>query len=103
MLRLDAGAKDGTAQGKLNRIHRVIIRFLQTLGGSAGPDVDNLSVISFREGGDRMDTAVSLFNGDVEIEWDGAYSSDNHIFYRQAQPLPVTIEAVMPQLSTQDR
>ncbi len=102
-LRPDAGAADGTAQGKLNRIHRVIMRVLNTLGGLIGPDEDNLDTISFREGGDAMDTAVPLFDGDVEIEWDGEYSSDNHIFYRQNQPLPTTIEALMPQMTTQDR
>ena len=103
LLRLDVGAKDGTSQGKFNRFHRVIIRFLNTLGGFYGPDTNNLNQISFRKGGDSMDTAVSLFSGDLELEWDGAYDSDNHIFYRQMQPLPVTIQAVMPQMHTQDR
>lgn len=102
-LRLDDGAADGTAQGKFNRLHRVIVRFLQTLGGSIGPDADNLDIITFREGGDPMDSAVPLFTGDIEVEWDGEYSSDNHIFYRQDEPLPATILAVMPQLHTQDR
>ena len=103
MLRLEVGAADGTSQGKFNRFHRVIIRFLNTLGGFYGPDADNLDQISFREGGDPMDTAVPLFSGDLELEWDGAYDSDNHVFYRQTQPLPVTIQAVMPQMVTQDR
>jgi hypothetical protein len=102
-LRPDAGAKDGTAQGKLSRIHRVIMRLFQSLGGAVGPDADNLDNIILREGGDAMDTAVPLFTGDVEIEWDGEYSSDNHIFYRQDKPLPTTIQAFMPQMSTQDR
>ena len=103
MLRLDVGAQDGTSQGKFVRFHRVIFRFLQMLGGFIGPDTDNLDEIVLREGGDPMDTPVPLFTGDYEIEWDGAYDGDNHIFYRQTQPLPVTIEAVMPQMHTQDR
>jgi len=102
-LRPDFGAKDGTAQGKLARFHRVIFRFFQTLGGTVGPDTSNLDTVVLRKGGGAMDTAVPLFDGDQEFEWDGEYSSDNHIFYRQTQPLPVTIEAVMPQMSTQDR
>lgn len=102
-LRFDTGASDGTAQGKFNRFHRLIIRFLDTLGGFVGPDTDNLDALIFREGGDPMDTAVPLFTGDVEIEWDGEYYSDNHLFYRQTQPLPVTILSVMPHMHTQDR
>jgi len=102
-LRLDAGARDGTSQGKLSRIHRLIIRFLDSLGGSMGPTTSDLDVLTFRKGGDAMDTAVPLFTGDVEIGWDGSYSDNNLIFYRQTQPFPVTIEALMPQLNTQDR
>ena len=102
-MRPDAGAKDGTAQGKLARIHRVITRFFESLGGQMGPDENNLDDLIYREGGDAMDTAVPLFTGDVEFEWEGEYSADSHIFYRQTQPLPVTIQAVMPQLHTQDR
>jgi len=102
-LRPNEGAKDGTSQGKLIRIHRVVMRFFQFLGGSIGPDTNNLDTVVIREGGDSMDTAVPLYDGDLEFEWDGEYTTDNHIFYRQSQPLPVTIEAVMPQLSTQDR
>jgi len=102
-LRFDVGARDGTSQGKFTRFHRVIVRFLSTLGGFMGPDTSNLDELVLREGGDAMDTAVPLFTGDHEIEWDGEYSSDSHFFYRQTQPLPVTIEAIMPQMETQDR
>ena len=102
-LRSDAGAKDGTAQGKLIRVHRVIVRFFQSLGGKIGSTNTSLDSFHFREGGDAMDTAIPLFTGDVEIEWDGGYSSDEHIFIRQDQPLPMTLEALMPQMSTQDR
>jgi hypothetical protein len=102
-LRLDVGAAEGTAQGKFNRMHRVIIRFLTTLGGAVGPDTDSLDTLILRTGGGPMDTAVPLYTGDIELEWDGTYDSDNHIFYRQTQPFPVIIQAVMPQLHTQDR
>ena len=102
-LRIEAGAADGTAQGKVQRIHRLIIRFWQTLGGKVGIDADNLNQLVFRKGGDAMDTAITLFDGDVEVEWDGEYSTEENIFIRQDQPLPMTVEATMPQLHTQDR
>ncbi|MEO2140939.1 MAG: hypothetical protein ABGX63_02030 [bacterium] len=102
-LRPDAGARDGTAQGKLSRIHRVIMRFFQSLGGKVGPDSSNLDDLIYREGGDPMDAAVPLFTGDTEIEWDAAYSSESLIFIRQDQPLPMTLQALMPQMETMDR
>ena len=68
-----------------------------------GPDTSNLDLLVLREGGDPMDTAVPLFTGDFELDWDGEYSNDEHFFYRQTDPLPVIIEAIMPQGVTQDR
>jgi len=102
-LRYEVGAANGTAQGKLQRIHRLIIRFYQTLGGKVGQTFSDLNPLVFRKGGDSMDTAVPLFDGDVEVEWDAEYSSEALICVRQDQPLPMTVEAFMPQLDTQDR
>jgi hypothetical protein len=50
-----------------------------------------------------MDTAVPLFTGDHELAWEGEYGGDNHFYYRQTQPFPVIIEAIMPQLRVEDR
>ena len=102
-LRYDVGSRNGTAQGKLQRIHRIIIRFYQSMGGKVGRDSSNLNPLIFRKGGDSMDTAVPLYDGDVEIEWDGEYSKESLIFIRQDQPLPMTVCAIMPQMDTQDR
>lgn len=102
-LRYDAGAANGTAQGKLQRIHRLIVRFFQTLGGKVGRDANNLDPLVFRKGGDDMDTVIPLFDGDVEVDWDGDYSTEALILIRQDQPLPMTVAALMPQMDTQDR
>jgi len=102
-LRLEAGAADGTSQGKNQRIHRVIFRLHESLGLKVGRDFDNLQVVTFRTGSDLTAQAVPLFSGDKEVSWEGAYSSDNHICWRFYQPLPGTVLAIMPQLVTQDR
>jgi hypothetical protein len=102
-LRYDAGARNGTSQGKLQRFNRLIIRLFQTVGGKVGPDADTLDPLIYREGGDAMDTAVPLFTGDVEVEWDGEYSSDSTLLFRQDQPLPATVLALMPHVETEDR
>jgi hypothetical protein len=102
-MRPDAGAEDGTAQGKTKRITKMVIRFLATLGGKSGPAETALDEIQFRSGSDPMDQAPPLFTGDKLLEWPGGYDFDGYIFVKQEQPLPMTVVALMPQVVTQDR
>lgn len=101
-LRLEAGAADGTAQGKTKRIHSVVYRFFETLGVKQGPGVDTLSPIQFRTGSDRMDSAPPLYTGDIGEPFEGDYDSAARIFVRGYQPFPMTLLALMPQVVTQD-
>jgi hypothetical protein len=102
-MRVDAGAADGTAQGKTKRINRVVVRLLNTLGGKMGPAEDEVDELLFRSTGDDMDVAPPVFSGDKEILWRGGYEKDGYIWYVNDQPLPATIVAIMPQVTTQDR
>jgi hypothetical protein len=101
--RIEAGAADGTAQGKMKRINKCVIRFLNTLGAKAGPDASSLDTIEFRSPSALMDQAPPLFTGDKLIEWPSGYDFDGYVMVQQAQPLPMTVVAVMPQLHTFDR
>lgn len=101
-LRLEAGAADGTAQGKTKRIHSVVFRFFETLGVKQGPDVGTLSPIQFRTGSDPMDSAPPLYTGDIGESFEGDYDSAARIFVRSYQPFPMTLLALMPQVVTQD-
>lgn len=101
--RIDAGAGDGTAQGKTKRIHKAVIRFYNTLGAKAGPDANNLDEIQFRSGSDRMDAPPPLFSGDKLVEWPSGYDFDGYMMVKQTQPLPMTVVAMMPQVHTFDR
>lgn len=101
--RIEAGAADGTAQGKMKRINKAVIRFYNTLGAQAGPDADNLDEIQFRKGSDPMDQPPPIFSGDKLIEWPGGYDFDGYLMVKQIQPLPMTIVAIMPQVTTFDR
>lgn len=102
-MRIEAGAADGTAQGKTKRITRAIIRFLFTLGGRAGKDEDNADRIEFRTGSDPMDSAPPIFTGDKEVPWPAGYETEGRIMIIQDQPLPMTVAAIMPSVTTQDR
>lgn len=101
--RLEAGAQDGTAQGKTKRINRCSIRFLNTLGAFAGTDETAIDELQFRSASDPMDRAPPLFSGDKLIEWPGGYDGDGWVMVQQRQPLPMTIIAIMPQINTYDR
>lgn len=101
-LRIEAGAADGTAQGKTKRIHKLTARVLETLGTLWGDVPDSLSRPVFRTSVTPSDQAPALYSGDVEIPWRSDYNSEGQILARQDQPLPATILALMPQLLTQD-
>lgn len=102
-LRLEAGAQDGTAQGKLKRIGEVTVRFHQTLGARIGHDFDNLFPVKFRTGADPMDQPPPIQDVDHRVGWDGGYSTEGRICIRQDQPFPMTVLAIMPQVVTYDK
>lgn len=101
-MRTNAGAADGTAQGKTKRITRMKVRLLGTLGGKMGPSETELDEILFRSSGDAMDAAVPVYTGDKELPWRGGYEKDGVVWYVNDQPLPATLVAIMPTVTTQD-
>lgn len=103
LLRQEAGAQDGTAQAKTQRIHDFVVRFDSTVGGKYGPDFDNLDEMIFRTNEDATGGPIALFTGDSERKTlDGKYSKAARICLRQHLPLPSTIVGVYPHLVTQD-
>lgn len=101
--RLDAGAADGTSQGKTKRIMRVVFRFLNSLGGKFGPQDGPYDDILTRSGNDLMDQALPFLTGDTDrLDFPDGYNPDGIIDYVNDQPLPVTLVAIMPQVVTQD-
>lgn len=101
--RIEAGAADGTSQGKTKRINKCVIRLYNTLGCFIGTSSSNLTEIQFRTGSTPMDQAPPLFTGDKLVEFVGDYDFDGYIYIKQPYPLPMTVVALMPQLHTFDR
>lgn len=101
-MRLEAGAADGTAQGKIKRITRAVFRFFNTLGAKYGFLGEDLDTISFRKASDPMDQALPLFTGDQRVLWPAGYDTDARIYVQQSQPLPMTLVAIMSQVTTED-
>lgn len=103
MLRIEAGAADGTALGKTRRIHRVGLQMHRSLGLKIGFDFDALDTITFRNSSVPLNQPPELFTGILSQNVAANYDFDNQICIRQDQPLPSTILSIMPQMLTYDR
>jgi hypothetical protein len=113
-LNMEAGSQNGTAQGKIKRIHKVMLRLLDSLGGriGVGKVIDNLGyyvtvfgqpeLIDYRSPEMLLNNVPSLFTGDRIISVDGGYDSFGQIEIYHDEPLPFTIVAISPHLETQD-
>ncbi len=99
-LRIEAGGDDGTAQGKLKRVTKVAVRLLRSLGLRFGRDEDALVDVPFRTPSDPMGSPPALFTGDKVIMTGLDYSRDGQFLIVQDKPLPMTILAIIYELTT---
>jgi len=103
--RIDAGAEDGTSQGKTKRITDCTFRVINTLDGSAGPsetNLDDIPELNYRNPATLMDNPEDIQTGDVNLAWPGGYETDGKIWYTNDSMFPATIAAVMPQVVTEE-
>jgi len=102
-MRIEGGAAEGTSQGKIKRISKVVLRLFETVGVKVGPSLSNLEAVPFRTTSSNLSAPVdTLIEGDKEIEFNDDYNSDGYIFIKQDQPLPASILAIYPTLVTND-
>ena len=101
-MRVEKGAQDGTAQGKIKRIHDVTVRFYRSVGAKVGSATTQTDVIPFRSSADEMNQPVPLYTGDKSVEFDGAFDTDGFVVVQQDQVLPMTVLAIYPRLITFD-
>ncbi|MDY0872515.1 hypothetical protein [Dongia rigui] len=99
---IEAGALDGTAQGKSRRIHRVIVRLNNSLGMRVGAEEAGSEDVVFREARTAMDQSPPLFTGDKVVAFPKGWATQAVVTVLQEQPLPCTIVALIPQLTTMD-
>lgn len=102
-MEIEAGGADGPAQGKYKRIHRAIFRFFQSVGMTVmGSASDAAYPEPWRTSADKMDNPVALFTGDKRWAWEGKWDTEGHLYWRETDPLPSNVLAVVAQLETQD-
>lgn len=102
---IEAGAADGIAQGKTMRVTNLVMRLYNTGAGLYyGPDTSNLDEFHMRGSTALMGSPVPLYTGDTDaLPWPGEYQQAPAITVQHTLPLPCTLIALMPQVTTYDR
>jgi len=95
-MRLNIDTENGSGQGRIQKVHQVVARLYKSLGGEFGPDINgDFQPIFYRKTGDVMDGSPALFTGDQEQEYSANYSEGGDIIFKQTQPYPLTILALV--------
>lgn len=107
-MRMEAAAADGTAQGKIKRLHNLVIRLWETGPGlhyGRNQLLADMTEYHTRDAeSDPMNAAPVPENDDTpKLQFPGAYDQRGTIGLRHVLPYPCTIISLMPQLLTQDR
>jgi hypothetical protein len=97
-LNIELPLATGTTQGRKLKIPSVQFSFLNTRGGWIGPDADNLDEFTQRTN-EPMGSPIALQTGFYDQPITGNYKEGGRVFFRQKDPLPVTILAVIPTVS----
>jgi hypothetical protein len=98
--RIEGGSMDGTAQGKIKRIHEVVLRIYRSLGIEVGKRDGEIDTIPFRDSSDVMDAAPALYSGDLRVDFSEGFDRKGTVYFRQQQPLPLTVLGVFAHLKT---
>ncbi len=101
-MRIEGGAGNGTAQGKMKRVHRLTIRLHESLGGNIGPEGEE-DGLEFRSADTLMDGPPAIFTGDYAMPYPDGFNTDARIRWFCDQPLPFTVCGLFPQMKVEDR
>lgn len=108
--RLENGAADGTAMGKVKRINSIVVNVWNSVGGEVGVYNEHANAIVYEEleYPGRFDEIedITLFTGMIgPFSPEVGYDMRGTLAFRRpkSSPLPFNILSIMPQLNTQDR
>ena len=94
---LNIESPSGTIQGKLKRVVGVTVRFFKSRGLWHGPTFFNMTEMKQREFEDMGDP-TNLLTGDKELTTPSEWNKNGRVCFRQRDPLPMTILAVVPEV-----
>lgn len=87
-----------TQQGKKKSVSAVTLRVEESRGGKIGYDSDHLTEFKQRAY-EPYGTATSLKTGDIKVTMPSTWTTEGSIFFRQDDPLPMTLLAVIPEVT----
>lgn len=87
-----------TSQGKLKKISSVTVRFEKSRGGLVGTNFENMEEIKVRST-EAYGAPIELFDGDKKVTMRSGYESNGRICISQPEPLPITVLAVIPDIT----
>jgi hypothetical protein len=97
------GLKVSSEESRKVKIGNVTFRLIDTQGGSIGPNEDSLYEAFTQEAFELSYGIIledtEMFTGDIRVPLGAGYENGGRIFYRQSEPLPITISAVIPEVS----
>lgn len=88
-----------TAMDRKVRNYETNLIVYRSLGLKFGTRLDKLDIKPFRTTSDRMDTAIPLYSGKVEIKPASNYRKEEPLYLVNDQPLPFTVTAMIYKLS----
>ena len=86
-----ATGPQGVLVGNRKRIHRIVLKLLDTMGLKYGPRISELDEMIFRYPTDDLGVAVSYFTGDHVLTMGNMTYDDHHIVLGQDGPFPMSI------------
>lgn len=102
-LNIEMNTRAGSMQGTKIKVGNVTFRLIDTIGGYIGPDFDSLyeafDADSLAGEDDISVIDTGLATGDIRVVLGGGYSNGGRLAVRQTDPLPITISAIIPEIS----
>lgn len=96
-LNIEISVQDGVSFGRSMRVSEARISFLNSRGGTIGGSESFLEEIVQNQGSNLGDP-IALFSGEFSQAINTSYDEGGRIFFRQSDPLPMTILAIMPKV-----
>lgn len=104
---IEAGAADGTAQGKDKRVHGIAFHVWDSAGGDFGTVVDGderFNPLPYSDAPFEEVDPIRLHTGFIgPVTPAAGYGKDAVLIVQSDEPTPLNVIAILPQLHTQDR